>query len=187
MRANDGKTIKYQIDAEDKLVYLNEEWSAFAIANGAPNLTPKYILKRPLLDFVSDAETRELYRILFSRVRETLRPVTFPFRCDSPDLKRFMEMELIPQTDKSIQFNCTVLKVEPMPYLKLFDPKAEHSGQLLNICSWCKRIKIGSDWVEAEEAVTILDLFNSDTLPKINYGACPHCFDILMEEQRKAG
>lgn len=175
------KIFQYQIDSEDNLVRVTEEWLRFAVDNGWQGFTEKSVLNRPIWDFIQDMETRHIYRLIFSKVREASTIVLIPFRCDSPDLRRFMEMELVPEPQNSIEINCRLLKVEHRPYMRLLDPSADRSGEFLTICSWCKRIKTGSVWLEVEDAVKRLKLFESEKLPQLTHGACPACFGSIRK------
>jgi hypothetical protein len=52
------------------------------------------MLGQSLWRFISGVDVRQLYTVLLSRVRQTQGTVVFPFRCDAPDLRRFMEMSM---------------------------------------------------------------------------------------------
>ncbi|MBD3196434.1 MAG: hypothetical protein GF317_15350, partial [Candidatus Lokiarchaeota archaeon] len=60
--ANTPKNIyKYQIDENDKINCVSENWDKFAEENDAADLVSKpQVLNRPLWDFISDRETRHL-------------------------------------------------------------------------------------------------------------------------------
>lgn len=178
------RTFRYHIDSEERLTCANDEWLAFAVENNSSHLTRKSVLERPLWDFITGMETRHLYRLIFSKVKKTGMPVKIPYRCDSPELRRFMEMEIVPVKDGSVQMNCTLLRVEPRPRMDLLDPFMDRSNEFLTICSWCRRVKIGSGWVEVEEAVQRLNLFEAQRLPQLTHGICPDCHEIAMREFR---
>jgi len=79
------ETYAYQIDENDIIVRLSDNWPAFAKANYADELcNPANVVGVSLFDFISDAQTRQLYRAVLARVRETGREAIFPFRCDLP-------------------------------------------------------------------------------------------------------
>ena len=42
------------------------------------------------------------------------------------------------------------------------------------MCAWCKKADVGG-WVEVEEAVRRLQLFDQARLPRITHGVCPAC------------
>jgi hypothetical protein len=85
--------VDYVVNRSDVLVQVNDAWSAFAMANGAPHLVAEHVIGRSIWDFIGDDSVRELYRSLMRRVRNGGRS-QFHFRCDSPGWRRYMLMTL---------------------------------------------------------------------------------------------
>jgi hypothetical protein len=79
--------IRYRIDAGDRISGVSDSWSPFALANDGIELA-RPLVGRAIWDFISGVTTRAVYLELFARVRHG-RAVTFPYRCDSPALRRF--------------------------------------------------------------------------------------------------
>jgi hypothetical protein len=53
---------------------------------------------------------------------------------------------------------------------------------LVLMCAWCKRIAVpGSRWLEVEEALQELRLFDETRVPKISHGVCTDCKGQVME------
>lgn len=182
MNREAGRTYIYRIDISDNIIHINEDWLAFAFENGAPALTPGAVLNKPLWDFIAGREARHLYRMLTQRARLTGKEMTFPFRCDSPGCRRFMEMRVSAAINGSgsVDFRCRLLKLELRPYMLLLDPEAPRSPEFLTICSWCKQVRLEGDrWVEVEEAVTRLGLFGRAELPQLTHGMCPGCYALV--------
>ena len=94
MRASTYPVFEYQIDSNDVLVLVSDDWLAFARENGASELDAKFIIGRSLWDFIPDEPTQTLYRDVIATVRATDQPIVVPFRCDSPTLRRFMRLEV---------------------------------------------------------------------------------------------
>ncbi len=71
-----------------------------------------------------------------------------------------------------------------MPLLYPDDAGETAQGQsLLVMCSWCKAVKVGDDtWVEVEDAVDRLKLFDFRYLPQISHGVCPSCAADIHEK-----
>lgn len=59
--------------------------------------------------------------------------------------------------------------------------RESYSNELLQMCSWCKRVAL-PDWVEAEEAVSRLKVFETELLPRITHAICPACLENLEKE-----
>lgn len=184
IRDETGRLYIHTIDRSDRIVDVNREWLAFAEENGAPWLNAGSVLSRPLWDFITGMETRHIYRLIITRARERLETAAIPFRCDSPDCRRHMAMELRPIEGGQVEFACTVLKVEKRPYVALLDPKAERSEEFITICSWCRRVRLKDGWSEAEEAVRSLGLFSAEILPQITHGICPDCVKAAAWRRR---
>lgn len=164
----------YRVDAEDKLIRFNEEWDRFALANDAPELESRRLYGRRVWDFVSDPATRGLYQDLLRRARDGRSPV-FPFRCDSPELKRTLRMTLRRRDAGEVEFVVEEVLVEPRPYAALLDRRAPREGRLVRACGWCRKIWSGAGWVEIEEAVARLGLMAEGVVPPVSHGICGPC------------
>ena len=81
-----NQIIQYIIDAEDRIVYVSDNWWFFAEENGADaSCYPPHLLGRSLWDFIDGEETRYLYGALTGKVRQAKKGIQVPIRCDSPD------------------------------------------------------------------------------------------------------
>jgi hypothetical protein len=180
--------VVYRIDAQDRIAFVNQEWDRFAAGNAAPDLQAPSILARSLWDFISDGTTRHLYRDILKRVRGGGR-ARFPFRCDGPDLRRFLEMDASPLEAGSVEFRVRTLSVEPRAFQPLLDGGAKRSGEMVRMCGWCKKVSVDG-WVEVEEAIALLKLFESAELPMLTHGICESCdarMRTTMAVPRRAG
>ena len=169
--------IVYQLDSHNNLTKISGDWDRFAIANNAPQLVRKSVIDKPLFELVSDPQCNHLYKLLIERVKHTGKAVNFEYRCDSPDMRRFMHMGMIPQMGvDGVCFKSTVERLEPRDPVPLLETGINRSGDSIVICSWCKKIKIDDDqWAEIEEAIERLGLFGAQYLPQLSHGLCPSC------------
>lgn len=167
--------IDYRIGIDDRIFHLGSGWEPFASDNGAVDLSAKNVVGRPIWDFIEGDEVRHLYRLLVDRVRAEGRPVQLPFRCDSPELRRYMELDIAPELGKSLWFSARLLRAEPRQKVAILDPSAPRSETFLKICSWCKRIVVRNDWLEIEDGIVRLGLFEEGPLPRLTHGMCPDC------------
>lgn len=166
--------VVYRVDSKDRLAAVNPEWDRFAAANGAAGLRSPEVLSRSLWDFVSDGATRHFYTVVLEQARAGRR-LRYPFRCDAPDLRRFLEMDASGADHGSVEFRVRTLKTEPREPVALMDPSRERDGPAIRMCGWCKKVVVGNAYVEVEEAIVRLDLFAGATLPPITHGICPPC------------
>lgn len=182
----DQRLFVHFIDAEDRIVYISPEWLDFAAENAYAR-DAAFFLQRPLWDFVDDSETRYLYRTLLDKVRARGGALSLPYRCDSPDCRRFMEMRIVPESDDGrVRFESRILRLQPRPHVPLLDPATPRSHDLLKVCGWCKRVDCKPhSWLEAEQAIQLLGLFESAELPAISHGICPQCADQVEMEIRR--
>ena len=84
----------YALDGSDVIVSLGEAWLRFARENGAPELCRESVVGRSLWEYVTGDTTRQLYQAIFRRVRDRGETLVLPFRCDSPERFRFMELAI---------------------------------------------------------------------------------------------
>jgi hypothetical protein len=171
------------IDDTDKIVHVNDAWLAFAAENTAPQLTASLVLDQPIWRFIQGQETSYLYQKIFRRVRAGKSPVKFPFRCDSPDCRRFMEMQLALLPGDAIQLMTHMLREERRDPVDLLDAHRDMTQKFLQICSWCKKIYIPEQgWGEVEAAIVALDLFGHHPMPRMTHTICDSCRGALRLE-----
>jgi hypothetical protein len=172
----------YVVDREDVITSVDEAWLAFARANDAEALTREAVVGRPLWDFVTGRGVAHLYRLLMQRVRTTDAPLLVPFRCDSPDVRRSMRLDLLPGVGGSITLRGVLLRAEPRPPLRLVTSGVARGDRLVPMCSLCKRVRTAQrEWLELEEAVVRMRLLAADPAPEVTHGVCPDCTSELRE------
>ena len=171
--------VMFSIDRHDEIVEVNDAWTTFALANDAPELVHERVLQRSLWDFIADATTRQLYGDLLLRVRRGT-PARFSFRCDSPTARRHLEMRLTPGPDDAVQFESVVLASEVRVQQPLWDRHVRRGEDLVRVCAWCKRVDLAGEWVEVEEAIGRLRIFERHDIPSLSHGICPDCFEAMQ-------
>ena len=174
----------YELDDQLCIASVDSGWSAFAEANEAPELVPPGPLGRPVLDYVAGATSSHLYQKLFEHVMQSGRAVEFPFRCDSPDLRRFLEMEIRPGAVGGLHLRTRVVRLEPRAPAPLLQRSTRGRGDLLRMCSWCKAVDVGGRWCEVEQAMIALRIFEGEEIPAITHGICPRCEERMEEVLR---
>jgi len=183
---NKNTHISYRINSRDEIIFLNDEWFQFASENDAQNLVPENVLCRNLWNFISDDKVKYLYQEILRRVNAG-HSFKFNLRCDSPETRRILEMNITPQKDGEVQFDSRTIRTQlRMPPI-LFKNNAPRTEKLLIICSWCNKIETGNgQWEEVEEAVKTLGLFELETLPMISHGMCGSCYQTVSLKLKKA-
>ncbi|MFA7268836.1 MAG: hypothetical protein WC073_05790 [Sterolibacterium sp.] len=172
--------VVYRLDKDDLLVFFNDQWDSFAEDNGSPDLIGKNIDKRPIWDFIHDAETRHLHETLLKKARSGKRGLNVPFRCDAPGLRRFMDMDISLLDDGKIEYRCRTIRTEVREPVPLTPGNLKAGQSFLRMCSWCKKIDAGNDyWLEIEEAIKVLGLFSEARMPEISHTMCHACLAEL--------
>ena len=180
---HDNVCLKYRIDADNRLVYLDEHWHEFANENKAEGLTPEVVLNRSLLDFIDGSSIRNITEQVLDKVRARHGSVHLPFRCDSPDKRRYMQLLITPLEDGAVEFNSCLLREVKRDKVALLDSDAGRSDKFVTICSWCNKVQVSQvDWMELEDAIHILQLFSSDIQPQLTHGICPACYEKIRGE-----
>ncbi|HEY8808538.1 MAG TPA: hypothetical protein VIM28_00835 [Solirubrobacterales bacterium] len=175
------EALSYAIDDEDRLIRVDDGYYRFAEQNGWDGAGAS--LGRSLWDFVAGHDVKKLQRLLLRRVREGVRDVELPFRCDGPDVTREMDIRIAADsTGRVVLFSARLRseeeREEPQP---LFDPlAARDNDDFLPMCAWCDRFLVDGEWVEVEEAAKRLELFRRSELPVLDHGICPQCSGQLL-------
>ena len=170
----------HRIDADGRIVSVNQDWLQFAAENRWPNSAEK-LCGTPLVQYISGLEVQYIYKMLIERVRSHPSPITFNYRCDSPDCRRTLRMMIRhePDTD-TVEFRSWALRLEPRPTVELLDAELNRrADDVLYICSWCKRVQVNQRWLEVEKAVRELELFENEPLPQTSHGICPRCLQTM--------
>lgn len=171
----------YRLNEKDEIAFVNDEWDAFAQTNDGGDLVREKVLSRKLWDFIADAQTGQLYVSLVKRVRSG-QPAHFNYRCDSPSLRRFMTMDMTLVHDGMVEFRTRAVRTEARQPQSILSRLVSRSTSMVTSCGWCRKFKVGDVWMEVEEAVHGLRLFEQNTTPKVTHGICEDC-DRMMNEK----
>jgi hypothetical protein len=174
-----GKEVfRYRIDSRDVILSVSRNWEPFARANGWDSeISPANVIGHLLWDFIHDAETRHLYKEVCRKVRAGKLIGPIPFRCDSPQERRFLKLVLSPLPDGQIEIISAVARTERRDPIKLLDKDIPRSKDLIKICSMCKKIStLHNKWVEIEEGLQQLRLFEAGEVPGLSHGFCNYCY-----------
>jgi hypothetical protein len=125
---------------------------------------------------------RKLQRMLVRRVRNDVRDVELPFRCDGPEVRREMDIRIASdRTGRVVLFSARLRSEESRDAIQpMLDPRAPRDDETLQMCGWCDRFEVDGKWMEIEEAAAHLELFLRPELPQISHGICPDCSEMLL-------
>lgn len=180
--SSDSNLIEYIIDQHDLITSVSSGWDDFALDNDAEHLIASNVIGKSLWEFVSDRDVQNLYLNLVNSLRLNGRQIQFKYRCDSPELKRFMDLVIQPLPDKGVKFISRIERVEKRNPVEILKRKITRNDQLLRMCSWCKKVSLNGSWLEIETALSGSDLFLSDNQPQLTHTICEDCYKQVMGE-----
>ena len=172
----------YTIDAKDRIVFVNPAWSAFVAPQGGEGPALPDVIGRPLWEFIPEGVVRQLWELLYNRVRAVGCGVFVPMRIDRPEQRRLVDIELRPLGDGSIRHICELAWIEARPAVALLDPSYPRDERVLRNCMWCSRIQVRlGAWEEIEEAQQTLAIMAETTLPQLQPAVCSTCKQSLLK------
>jgi len=137
-------------------------------------------MERKIWDFISSEPLLHVYRRILDRVRAG-NSFEFDFRCDSAALRRYLVLRVRPLGGGGAEFETRTVRTEERVFQPLLTKDSPKREGIVVACSWCNKFKTGDDaWLEAEEAVTVLNLFDDGPVPKLSHGMCAKCYDAVV-------
>lgn len=174
-----GAGCSYALDHRDRILWVGETWDEWARASSAPHLLTSEVVGRSLWTLIGDARLRALLGILLAKVRRSHAPLRLPFRCDAPDEKRWMEIEICAGPRDTVvmrteQIDASPREVPPSMEWRLATD-ADEDDRVLWICSWCNAVLSRDDrWIELEEDLA-LDPRRYEPTPAVAHRLCGRC------------
>ena len=165
-------SVIYRIDADDRIMEVNDEWRRFAEANDG-NPDPAAVLGRPIWDFIGDDGNSSIYRSMVHAVRSKVAPLLIPFRCDSPTQERHMTMTLAPGHMGEVVFVCALQYAFDIPPDRAAPPKDEHTR--IVECDVCHRIRTDRGWRDCWDVIKAKDIEIDDRPIAVLHTRCPNC------------
>ncbi|HLM61288.1 MAG TPA: hypothetical protein VK308_10820 [Pyrinomonadaceae bacterium] len=183
---NKKSDMLYTINGNDEIVSVSKYWAEFADCNDAPELSTGKVLNRRLWEFITDDTTQEVYRKIVDKVRGG-KTVAFNFNCDAPAYRRVLEMTVSLLEDGNVQFETREILAEERIRQNVFQNGIERSASIITVCSWCKKFDAqDGNWLEVEEAVLKLNLFEMEKLPQLSHGMCLSCYQLISGDYQDA-
>jgi hypothetical protein len=178
-----GDDVVYHVDPEGRITFVNDRWDAFARANGGTAVLGAAVIGRRAVNFIAGNETRHLFELIIRHAIKSGRPVTLPYRCDGPAVRRRMQLTVTAEAPAQVVFRSRMLAEEPRrPIAWLESRTGRERAPLLRLCSWCNRGEIGGRWAEIEEVIAAYGLFDAEAVPEITHGLCVDCERTVLCE-----
>lgn len=171
----------YTIDADDRLVEVNRA-SCESFGVGSVAAAAHALIGRSIWEFVTGTVPRQLWEVLYDRVRAVGAPVFVPLRADTASRRSLIDLELHPLGDRSIRHVCEYVLRESRPAIALLDPNYPRDERALLRCAWCARIQVRLGcWQEVEDALISLRLEATETLPQVCDTSCGACTQSVLK------
>ena len=170
----DAGTIVLELDDPLTIRAVDHEWELRADSFGADTCLGASIIGTPLLRHIAGGTTRQFYEQLFAWVAKHGRPIRLPYRCDAPDRRRQMELQITRLPDG---FQCvhTTLSVTPTYGSHTrYAFGGDESIALTPWCSSCMRLLWQGQWRDVEAAVHAGLRVGSLAFP-VYCTICPEC------------
>lgn len=173
--------VTYTVDALDRIQAMGGDWDRFARDNQGEHLIGPGVLGRSIWDFLGSPDVKGVYRALFTQARNETETIRMPFRCDSPEELRELELTIKPEADGSLAVTSRTLRVQPRSHpVHLLDSRLPRTSELLSMCAWCKRVSMEGEWWDLDDAVAHFRILDDVPLPGVTHGICPTCDDSMM-------
>jgi hypothetical protein len=158
-------------------------WSAFAKENGGHSLLDNPPVGRSIWEFIEGLSTRNIYALAMKQVRNKGRSICFPFRNDSPEMLRYMNMHIESGAAGSLWFRTTIQReIRKDTLAEKNVPKPEnHPNYLVHMCAWCNLVEVAGEWFSLASAIWALGLLDGPEVPPITHGICPKCVGQINE------
>ncbi len=168
----------YIIDADLRLVYVNEAFHRFATENGAPGLAERFGLERSILDAISGPQ-RAYYDMRFRAAlgADSVEPIDY--ECSSPGRYREYQLLLYPLRNHAglLVEHSLRHSGEHTRNASPFDA-ADYRDQhgIIHQCGHCRRVQnmetAAYDWCP--------DAFAAE---RVSHGLCPYCLDFYYPDE----
>jgi hypothetical protein len=167
--------VSYSVDDTDRITWVNQYWDRFAVENDAPHLRGTVVIGTTLWSHISDLTLRHLLEKIFAKARASRQPALLTCRCDSPTVRRELEVLVESRDGQTVVITSRVTSQSPYPVP--YRLRVPHG--LLRICSWCNAVDVGGRWVELELAVHEMGLLKGPHHPQITHTLCRSCEEKL--------
>ena len=168
--------VTYLIDKENRIIEVSNDWMKAALNGEAKDLTHlNSIIGKELFSYITDDATRMYYDVIFKSCRILKRSHSIAYRCDSPTHKRFMKMNIIPESDENLHIENYLVKEEPFENeIYISEDSNGYSNQSILRCTICNSLQLKKDghWETPENLVK-----EKKRSLRVIHSVCPTCQD----------
>ncbi len=179
--------LSYWLDDDNIIRRVDDHWDqAMDSQNWSDRASANRIVGKLLSEFICDDVTRMYVATMIESVRVIPHTSFRPYRCDTPDMKRFMQMIITPEENGWIRVSHQLLRTEPLrkPVTFTTTPQISPLRQLKNNqtinfvrCSICNRLQRYGNWDHSWHEVDFFAIpgHASEEPLKVLHSVCPDC------------
>lgn len=167
-------SVIYWLNSSYEIIGVNAEWDRFALCNGGDSILGHLVIGKPLFSFIIGDSTRMVVDNLLQRAQIPHQEVCRSYRCDSPDLRRYMEMRIIPEPSKTLRLEHKLIRQESVtpPIYYQYNPTSHRPYRR---CSICNKVMYRQVWSEGSDLIHSFPQPAAHSIDVV-YHVCPHCF-----------
>lgn len=170
----------YRLDRKERIISVSGPWDRFARENGGVHIFEDEIKGRSIWEFITGDATRMWLDTLLGFARIQNEKIQRPYRCDSPDLIRYMQMTITPEENGILRTDHTLVSQQKrLNPLYTFHESTSDSKISRIRCSICGRIGNGMAWEEPHTKHTV----GSNRIV-VDYTVCSECNSSSPGESR---
>ncbi|MCX8083671.1 MAG: 60S ribosomal export protein NMD3 [Calditerrivibrio sp.] len=143
----------YVLDRDMKIIEVGSRWDLMVYENcGNFHVLKENVLGKSIFDFITGDHIRMWFESLLNLAKISGKPVIRDYRCDSPEVKRFMKMKIYLLENNLIRLDHYIVKIEKIVQPICLNFYNEFYLKVTR-CSICNRFLYKNRWIDVEEAV----------------------------------
>jgi hypothetical protein len=172
-KAQDDLPIWYQVNAENVIVLVSNNWDLSVLRQSTPNLLSKAIIGKPLSVFISGDVARMFTQTMIDSARIRNQELVRNCRCDTPTHKREMQMILTPLQDYSVRVTHKLVSAIAWKHPRSMSVNCQVIKKIKR-CSMCNNLFDGHNWLTQDDFLAAYPEFDRDKIT-VFYGICSSC------------
>ncbi|MEG3639481.1 hypothetical protein [Magnetococcus sp. PR-3] len=176
--------VEVMVGQDNIICAVNTAWNHFAVENACEDLLAEHVVGQSLLDYVEGGATRIYVETMLHMVRQGDQLLSCPYRCDSPDMRREMEVRLFPPINGVVKMQHRLVSERPLYHHTTFQTVAENRhacAEQIKRCSHCNNLRVHWKWYDVEE-IEKAGLRHLAEPIQVYYGICDRCCGTLDQK-----
>lgn len=174
-QSHDSDPIVYKLNRNNVIDEVNDAWIEAATNLRAFTLLPDQVIGQELQQFIADSATYQHFTRILDLTREN-KEFEFCYRCDTPNQKRIFKTAVAASWNGAVELSHHLITTQQLdqPYIT----RDVLPTRKVMRCSNCARLRINTEWVEPEMALSAGLLDQPQTI-NLSYTICQDCSNNL--------